>query len=185
MRYAITVLGAVFLATFAFIALSAADPTNSKAAANGGGYVTTCGGGSLYLNAQEKRTLQLHNQTRAERGLGRLCVHPALTRAARSHSLEMIERDYMSHNSYNGESVDARLRRFGYDWGTYGENVAWGSAGSYASPETRFKAWMKSPGHRANILNGNFREIGIGTATGTFRSYSNATTYTVDFGTRR
>ena len=184
MRHVIALFGAVLLAASATFAGSAVEPPVSKAATTGG-YVTTCGGGSIYLNAYEGRTLQLHNQVRTSRGLGPLCVNWALTRAARSHSLEMIERDYMSHNSYNGESVGARLRRFGYDWVTYGENVAWGSAGSYASPETRFKAWMNSPGHRANILNGNVREIGIGTATGTFRGYGNATTYTVDFGTRR
>lgn len=177
-------LGAVLLAVSATFAGSAVEPPVSKAATTGG-YVTTCGGGSLYLEAKEKRTLQLHNQTRAQRGLGTLCVNATLTRAARAHSLEMIQRDYMSHNSYNGETPGARLRRFGYDWRTYGENVAWGSAGSYSSPETRFKAWMNSPEHRANILNGTFREIGIGTATGTFKGYRNATTYTVDFGTRR
>ena len=176
-------LGAALLAALVIFALSAVDPPAPQAATTGG-YVTTCGGGSLYLNAQERRTLQLHNQTRAGRGLGMLCVNPALTRAARAHSQEMIDRDYFSHNSANGERPGARLRRFGYDWRTYGENIAWGS-GSHASPNSRFKTWMNSTAHRTNILNSSFREVGVGTAVGTFKGNSNATVYTVDFGTRR
>ena len=183
MRYAISFLGAVLVAVVAVFVSSVVDPTDSGAATTGG-YVTTCGGGSLYLGAYEKRTLQLHNDARTSRGLGQLCVHSALTRAARAHSREMMDKDYMSHNSYNSETAGASLRRFGYDWRVYGENVGWGS-GYKGAPEARFRAWMNSPGHRANILNNNFREVGIGTATGYFGGYGNSTTYTVDFGTRR
>ena len=182
MRYAITVLGAVLLAaTFAFVGLSVVGPTNSKAATEGG-YVATCGGGSVYLNAQEKRTLGLHNQARASRGLGPLCVDPTLTRAARAHAREMMDRDYISHNSANGETYDARLRRFGYTR-LAGENISWGG-GSYGSPESRFEFWMNSPPHRANVLARGWGEVGIGVAAGTFQGYDNATTYTVNFGTR-
>ncbi len=183
MRYAISFLGAVLVAVVAVFVSSVVDPTDSGAATTGG-YVTTCGGGKLYLNAQEKRSLQLHNGARTSRGLRPLCVHPALTGAARAHSREMMDKDYMSHNSYSGETAGARLRRFGYNWRVYGENVGWGS-GYKGAPEARFRAWMNSPGHRANILNNNFREVGIGTATGYFGGYGNSTTYTVDFGTRR
>lgn len=175
-------LGAVLLAASVAFARTTVEPPDARAA-TADGNVATCGGGSIYLNAQERRTVQLHNATRANRGLRTLCVSPTLVRAARAHSREMIERDYMSHDSYNGERDGARLRRFGYDWRTYGENIAWGS-GRYASPENRFANWMNSPGHRANILNGGFREIGVGTYTGTFQGYRGATAYTADFGTR-
>lgn len=184
MRYVIVLFGAVLLAATVAFARSAVEPPDLQAATTGGGDVATCGGGSLYLDAQETRSLRLHNQARAERGLGKLCVSATLTKAARAHSREMIDRDYFAHNSHNGETPAARLRRFGYDWRTYGENVAWGS-GPYASPQSRFETWMKSPGHRTNILNRKFREIGVGTARGTFKRNANATTYTVDFGTRR
>ena len=185
MRHVIVLLGAVLLAATAAFARSAAEPPSLQAATTGGGgNVATCGGGSLYLDAREMRTLRLHNQARAERGLRKLCVSATLTKAARAHSREMIARDYFAHNSRNGETPAARLRRFGYDWRAYGENVAWGS-GPNASPGSRFGTWMKSAGHRTNILNNRFREIGVGTATGTFKGNANATAYTVDFGTRR
>lgn len=185
MRHVVVLFGAVLLAATVAFARSAAEAPDLRAApAGGGGDVATCGGGSLYLDEQEVRTLRLHNQTRAERGLRKLCVSATLTKAARAHSREMIDRDYFAHNSHNGETPAARLRRFGYDWRTYGENVAWGS-GPYASPGSRFETWMKSTGHRTNILDKRFREIGVGTARGTFKGNANATTYTVDFGTRR
>ena len=66
----------------------------------------------------------LHNRARKDRGLRPLCVDLRLTRAARSHSQEMIERDYFSHSSCDGESTDERLKRFGYDGRVYGENLA-------------------------------------------------------------
>lgn len=177
-------LGAVLLAATVAFARSAAEPPKLQAAPTGGGDVATCGGGRLYLDGGERRTLQLHNQARAQRGLRKLCVSATLTKAARAHSREMIERDFFGHDSQNGDPPGARLRRFGYDWRAYGENIAWGS-GPFASPESRFKTWMNSAGHRTNILSNKFREIGVGTAKGTFRGNTNATTYTVDFGTRR
>jgi uncharacterized protein YkwD len=182
MKHTIAVLGAVFLAAASAFAFSAVRPTDSEAAATGG-YVKACGGGSLYLNAPERRTLQLHSEARASRGLRPLCVDPTLTGAARAHAREMMDRDYMSHNSANGETYSARLRRFGYTRPA-GENISWGS-GSQGSPESRFEFWMNSPPHRANILARGWGEVGIGTATGRFKGYGNAVTYTVDFGTRR
>jgi len=182
MRYAITGLGAVLLAaTFAFVVLPVAGPTDSEAATEGG-YVKTCGGGSLYLNAREKRTLGLHNRARASRGLGPLCVDPTLTRAARAHAREMMGRDYISHNSANGETYGARLRRFGYTRPA-GENISWGG-GSYGSPESRCEFWMNSPPHRANVLRRGWGQVGIGVAAGNFKGNGNAATYTVNFGTR-
>jgi uncharacterized protein YkwD len=70
----------------------------------------------------------------------------------------MIAQDRFAHGN-----VGERLRKFGYRWSTYGENIA---------------------GHQANILNKNFREIGIGAYTGTYKSYSNWTMWTADFGDR-
>ncbi len=182
MKRLLAVLGALFLAAALVFAFSTVDPTDSEAVTSGG-YVKTCRGASLYLNAYEKRTLHLHNNARASRGLRPLCVNSKLTRAARAHSREMMDRDYLSHNSYNGETYSARLRRFGYTRLPSGENITWGS-GSYASPDSRFASWMNSSPHRANILYGRYDEVGIGTASGTFRGYRGAVTYTVDFGNR-
>ncbi len=96
----------------------------------------------------------------------------------------MIRRDYFSHNTKGrNEGACERLRRYGYRWRLCGENIAWGS-GSKGSPNSRFQAWMNSPGHRANILKRGFREVGIGAARGTFQRHSNVTMWTVDFGDR-
>ena len=151
--------------------------------------VKTCTGGTIELNGNEKRTLELHNETRVDRGLPRLCVHPVLMKAARAHSQEMLDKDYFSHDSYNGETAEERLQRFGYTPRGYtyykiGENIAWGS-GSYGSPERIFESWMNSQGHRENILDKGFRQVGIGVRTGTYRDYEGTAMYTVDFGTRR
>jgi hypothetical protein len=54
-----------------------------------------------------------------------------------------------------------------------------------ASPENIFQSWMDSPGHRENILDSDYREVGIGTATGVCEGYSDCTMYTADFGARQ
>ena len=151
--------------------------------------VNTCDGGTITLNAEEKRVLDLHNRARKKRGLKRLCVNPILTQAARAHTQEMLAKDYTSHNSFNGETVKERLERYGYTFDgysyyAYGENIAWG-CGSYGAPDSIFRWWMHSSGHRSNILKKSFREVGIGVLRGTYKSCTEATMYTVDFGVRR
>jgi uncharacterized protein YkwD len=145
--------------------------------------VETCDSKTLKLEANEKRILDLHNEVRKKSGLEPLCVSSTLVGAARAHSEEMVDKDYFSHTSYDGERPGERLKRFSYDWRAFGENIASG-AGSESKPDDRFKAWMKSPGHKKNILDGNFREIGVGSASGNFEGYEQ-TVYTVDFGTPR
>jgi uncharacterized protein YkwD len=147
------------------------------------------GRSGIEVSADEKCMLELHNNARTKRGLKTLCVHPDLTAAARAHSQDMLNKDYASHESPSGENVGERLERFGYgsDGFSYyliGENIAWG-CGSRGSAEHLFKWWMHSRGHRQNILNKKFREVGIGARTGTFKSCDHATMYTADFGTRR
>ena len=138
-------------------------------------------------NGGRKRSaLELHNETREHHGLGPLCADPRLTRAARSHSRDMIEKGYFSHASPSGETFAARLDRSGYEYRMAGENLAWGT-GTQATPEGTFERWMESPGHRRNVLVGGFREVGVGAATGEYEvgGVHAATMYTVDFGTPR
>jgi uncharacterized protein YkwD len=186
LRYVSTITLAITLAVIAALGAAASVPQEAEAASV---TVKTCTGGSFDLTTVEKRVLDLHNQARTKRGLKALCVHPALMKAARSHSQEMLDKDYTSHNSYNGETLKARLKRFGYTFSgysyyRYGENIAW-NYGSSSGPDNCFNWWMSSSGHRANILNKSFRDIGIGVRVGTFKSYSNTTMCTVDFGVRR
>jgi uncharacterized protein YkwD len=146
--------------------------------------VKTCGGGSISLQVNEKRVLALHNVARTGRGLKPLCADPGLTRAARSHSREMIEKGYFSHSSYSGESVGERLSRFGYHQSIYAENIAGGS-GTFGSSDSTFRRWMNSLSHKGNILDQRFRPVGVGTYTGRYKGTSKYTMYTVDFGVRR
>lgn len=178
-RHLKVVFGATMFAGL-FCLLAVAVPPEKATAATA---VKTCGGESLSLKAREKRTLSLHNAARTSRGLRPLCADPRLTRAARSHSREMIEKDYMAHTSYNGESVRERLERFGYHRSVYAENIAGGS-GQPGKPGSIFGRWMDSPPHRTNILDGRFRPVGVGSYTGTYKGTRNYTMYTVDFGVR-
>jgi uncharacterized protein YkwD len=70
----------------------------------------------------------------------------------------MARNDFFSHTGSDGSSPGQRISRAGYRWWTYGENIAAG----YPSPEHVVDAWMNSAGHRANILNPDFRDIGVG-----------------------
>ena len=172
-KHAAVLLFSVLFAGIAAVGLSAADPPPAQAA---GGKVARCGGGKIFLKAPERRLFELHNRARARRGLPRLCVHDKLKRAAEAHSVDMIRRDYFSHNTKGkNESACERVRRFGYRYRYCGENI-----GAYPNPDAMFDAWMRSSGHRSNILNRRFREIGIG-AVDTNKGNMK---FTVDFGTR-
>jgi uncharacterized protein YkwD len=89
-----------------------------------------------------------------------LTMNDKLHQAASSHSADMIARDFFDHTNPDGQGLSERLAEVGYNWWTWGENIAAG----YASPEAVMSGWMNSSGHRANILNCNFTEIGVGYA---------------------
>jgi uncharacterized protein YkwD len=187
MKRALIIVISVLIAGIAAMSASAVDP--QPAQAPGGGYVEKCGGGEIFLSEKEKKTFVLHNEIRTDHNLPTFCVHPRLQEAARAHSKDMIRRDYFSHNTKGRGSFEKRLVRFGYDAKGYdyyrvGENIALGS-GSDGEPESRMRAWMRSDGHRRNILNEEFREIGVGTHTGEYKGFQGVTMYTVDFGVRR
>ena len=176
MRHLVFLLVAVAVAVAATTFL--ATPPAAEAA--GGGRVSKCGGGKIFLNADEKQIFTLQNRERRDRGLRSLCVHPDLQRAARAHSEDMIRRDYFSHDTKGrNEGSCERIRRYGYRWRACGENI-----GHNSTPNRMLGAWMRSADHRRNILNGNFREVGIGAHTGNY-SGSRTTMYTADFGSRR
>jgi len=131
----------------------------------------------------------LVNHTRAVRGLPRLRLNQRLSRAAKSHSRDMVRRHYFGHVSRGGKDIVDRLHRSRYLGGRFswmvGENLAWGS-GIQGSPRRIVRSWMRSPGHRQNMLNPRFREIGIGVTLGSpVRTELVAATYTTTFGFRR
>ena len=143
------------------------------------------------LEVVRSAVLCLHNAERARHGLPRLSESPRLRRAAERHSSNMVDAHFFDHTSPSGSTMVDRIRRTGYTSGargwSLGENIAWGS-GRLATAAQIQRAWMKSPGHRANILQRAFREIGIGIETGLpvrLSASQSGATYTTDFGYRR
>lgn len=177
MKYMAVLFVSIFLAGVAAIGVSVADPPAAEAA--GGGYVKKCGGGKIFLYAREHRSFALHNKARRNHDLRPFCIHRKLQKAARSHSRDMIRRDYFSHiTKGKNESPCERILRFGYRYRYCAENIGYNS-----TPEKMFRAWMQSSGHRSNILGRKYREIGIGAQTGDYDGLR-TTMYTADFGTR-
>jgi uncharacterized protein YkwD len=133
--------------------------------------------------------LCLHNREREARGLPPLSESGKLRRAAQGHSGDMVTSRYFAHESPSGADMADRILRTGYGRGqgwSLGENLAWGT-GSLATAAEIQRAWMESPGHRANILRRQFREIGIGIAVGApvAAGGMEGATYTADFGVGR
>jgi uncharacterized protein YkwD len=133
-----------------------------------------------------RATLCVLNAERARHRLRPLRLNRRLSRAAQRHSSAMARQRFFSHTSLSGASFVDRIRSTGYlsgarSW-SVGENIAYGS-GSRSTPRSIGSAWMHSPPHRANILSGSYRSIGIGIAIGTPRGGGGGT-YTTDFGRR-
>jgi uncharacterized protein YkwD len=133
--------------------------------------------------------LCLHNRERSSRGLPLLRENAKLRRAALGHSEDMVQGAFFAHESRSGADMSARILQTGYarnrGW-SLGENIAWGT-GSLATAASIQRAWMDSPGHKANILRRQFREVGIGIAIGAPAPAGGlaGATYTADFGVRR
>ena len=177
MRFPRLALALAMALTLALMAAPASQAACSSASAS----VKTAGKRALV-----HATLCVLNVERRKRGLRPLRLNRKLSRAARGHSSAMASRHFFSHDSLAGGSFVDRIRRTGYlrgarSWNV-GENIAWGY-GSLGTPRAIGRAWMNSPGHRANILSGSFRAIGIGIAAGT-PSGGGGATYTTDFGRR-
>ena len=132
-------------------------------------------------------TLCLINRARAQHGLGKLRHARLLDRAAAAHSRDMVRRDFFSHNSPGGSTPSQRIDRTGYLSGAHswaiGETIAWGT-GRLATPASIVRGWLNSPEHRAILLDGRFRDLGIGVAIGAPSEGRRGATFTGDFGAR-
>jgi uncharacterized protein YkwD len=111
--------------------------------------------------------ISLTNQARVENSVAELKVSSLLTKAAQNKANDMLARQYFSHNTPDGETPWSFIKAVGYSYTTAGENLAI----DFTQAENMQAAWMNSPGHRANILNKNFTEIGIGIAKGIFDNH--------------
>jgi uncharacterized protein YkwD len=121
------------------------------------------------LGAISEATLCLLNGERADHGLAPLAPNAQLADAATAYVQDLVAGSYFSHTGRDGSGVLDRVQRSGYlprgAAVVLGENLAWGSGG-LATPGAIMSGWMNSPGHRANILNPDFREVGVGVAAG-------------------
>lgn len=106
----------------------------------------------------EQEVVRLVNAIRRENGLGELTLNWELSRVARYKSQDMVDRHYFSHNSPTYGSPFQMMQSFGLRYRVAGENIAYG----YSTPQAVVDGWMNSEGHRKNILNANFTQIGVG-----------------------
>lgn len=106
----------------------------------------------------ETQVVRLVNQIRQENGLQQLTANWELSRVARYKSQDMKDNRYFSHTSPTYGSPFQMIKAFGLSYRTAGENIAKG----YATPQAVVNGWMNSSGHRANILNASYKQIGVG-----------------------
>lgn len=128
------------------------------------------------LDSEQWAFLAAINDFRAQNGVGPLQVSATLQNASQWMSEDLASKFYFSHTDSLGRDPGARMAAFGYMYFPWGENIAAGNS----TAQNTFNQWANSPGHRANMLNGSFRAIGIG------RAYNPSSPYrwywTTDFG---
>lgn len=132
---------------------------------SGTGGVTNSPGCTLPNNADalQAAVLTLVNQERSSRGLSELTENGKLQVQAEDYACTLIVDDFFAHEHPDtGQDVGDRADNSGYSWQVIGENLA---AGQQTAQDV-MDAWMDSPGHRANILDARFTEIGIGVQQG-------------------
>ena len=169
------------------MALPAASASAAAPCANAN-VIPTVANGTVVRAA----TLCLINVERTGRGLRPLRADRQLRRVAQGYTSQMVSQGFFAHVGNDGSTLRSRVARAtNYltnnrvaQW-SLGENLYWGS-GDLATPEQSVKAWLNSPGHRRNMLNKTFRDIGIGIAVGAPQDVagSPAATYATEFGTR-
>ncbi|WP_369175997.1 CAP domain-containing protein [Streptomyces mutabilis] len=146
-------------------ARTTAKSVGDRPAAGGGdtgagstGSGSDAGSGSGGAGGPEAQVLALVNEERAAAGCSPVTANDRLTRAADDYSDVMASSGVMSHTGPDGSTMTTRVEAAGYQWSTLGENIARGQADAASVMES----WMNSPGHRANILNCSFEELGVG-----------------------
>jgi uncharacterized YkwD family protein/spore coat assembly protein SafA len=108
----------------------------------------------------ENEVIRLVNVERSKNGLQPLKTNWEVSRVARYKSQDMIDKGYFSHTSPTYGSPFRMMENFGIRFSAAGENIAYGQR----TPQEVMNAWMNSPGHRSNILNPSYTEIGVGAA---------------------
>lgn len=132
----------------------------------------------------------LINERRAEGRLAGVRPDGRLRAAAQRHSEDMVASGYFAHNAPSGDSFIDRIVATGYtrrasSW-LVGENLVWGT-NTLSTPASMVQAWMDSPSHRANLMRGRFRDLGIAAVRGTPYDATNPEGVTVssEYGVRK
>jgi uncharacterized protein YkwD len=122
--------------------------------------------------------LCLHQRARRQSGLRALRLSVRLTEAARAKSVD-IARCGFSHTAC-GHAFEYEVNKTGYRWTRVGENLAWGT-GPLGRASAIFSTWLRSPGHRANILDPAFRNVGLAVRRGDVAGRPNAVIWVAEF----
>lgn len=104
------------------------------------------------------QVLRLTNQFRTQQGVAPLKLNDELSAAAQGHAKEMAQEDYFGHAGKDGSQAWDRAQAKGYSFSAIGENIAAGQK----TPKAVVNAWKNSPGHRENLLNPTYKELGVG-----------------------
>jgi uncharacterized YkwD family protein/spore coat assembly protein SafA len=110
------------------------------------------------VTAYEKEVIRLVNEIRVKNGLSALTANWELSRVARYKSQDMVNNRYFSHTSPTYGTPFQMIKSFGLTYRSAGENIAYGQT----TPQAVVNGWMNSSGHRANILNSSYTQIGVG-----------------------
>lgn len=107
------------------------------------------------------------NNARLNNGLSsKLSVDTMLDKIAKMRLDDMFAKQYFEHNSPSGDSASVYAKQVGYEYILIGENLA---LGNFDGASDMVQAWMNSPGHRANIMNGEFTKLGVAVGTGNYQ----------------
>jgi uncharacterized protein YkwD len=140
--------------------------------------------GPARLDQRERAMIQNINHERARYGLAPVRAIKALNRAADHHSWEMLDANYFAHESRNGGSFHARVRRYVRPH-ALGETLAMlGGGCGRGSARQVVRMWMNSPGHRAILLSSRYRRVGVAKRVGSLGS-THACVVTADFASKR
>ncbi len=112
--------------------------------------------------------ISLTNESRSQFSLSALSENASLDKAAQAKADDMLKKGYFSHNTPDGKTPWDFIQNSGYNYLMAGENLAV----NFTESEAVEQAWMNSPGHKANILNKNFEEIGVGISQGEFQGHT-------------
>lgn len=139
------------------------------------------------VEAIHQATTCLLNRERTKRGLSKLHANRALRSVAQRYAGKMVAESFFDHVAPSGSTFVQRIQRTAYldranGW-SLGENLAWGD-GELATPRKIVRAWMHSPGHRRNILDRTFEDIGVGIELGSPVNRGGGATYVNEFGQR-